>query len=82
MFKPNQVAAIKKLEAALLGVKRAGLAMVGVDDNLLITVADAELADVSLRTSSCEAVQARHNADRPGTTALKHYGCYRDSGGA
>lgn len=81
MFKPNQEAAIKKLEAALLSVKRAGLVLVGIDDSLHITVDDEDLTEAARRDSNVEAVLARNNSGHPGTQHVKHYGCFLDSGG-
>lgn len=81
-LKPNQIAALKKLEAALLSCKRAGLVLAGSDDHLLATVEDNEFIEATLRASTCEAMRARDNAGHPLCHAVKHYGCYRDSGGA
>ena len=81
-MKPNQLAAIKKLEAALLSIKRAGLVLVGIDDNVYASVNDEALENEMRRSSSCEAILARSNSDHDGTTHVRHYGCYRDSGGA
>jgi hypothetical protein len=81
-MKKNQIAAIKKLEAALLSIKRAGLVLVGIDDNVFASVDDEDLENEMRRSSSCEAILARSNSDHGGTTHVKHYGCYRDSGGA
>lgn len=80
MLKPNQQAAIKKLEAALLSVKRAGLVLVGIDDVLHITVEDAEFVQAALASSHPEAMTERNNSDHPNHHRVKHYGCYRDSG--
>lgn len=81
-MKKNQISAIKKLEAALLSIKRAGLVLAGSDDGLLVTVEDQEFIDEALRTSTCEAIRARCNSGHPLAEDVKHYGCYRDSGGA
>lgn len=81
-MKANQVAAIKKLEAALLSCKRAGLALVGMDDNLFASVDDAEFKETTQLSSACEVILGRHNSGHPTTESIKHYGCYRDSGGA
>jgi len=81
-MKPNQIAAIKKLEAALLSIKRSGLVLVGVDDNLFASLADQALAEESRNLSSVEAIVQRHNTGHTGTESVKHYGAYRDSGGA
>lgn len=86
-MKANQLAAIKKLEAALLSCKRAGLVLVGIDDSLLATVDDDWLENASRRSSACEAVLERHNTEylNRGPSlihSVKDYGCYRDSGGA
>ena len=81
-MKKNQIEAIKKLEAALLSIKRAGLVLVGIDDNVFASVDDEALQDEMRRSSSCEAILARSNSDHPDTTHVRHYGCYRDSGGA
>lgn len=81
-MKPNQLAAIKKLEAALLSIKRAGLSMVGIDDSLFASLNDDDLAAESRRWSACEAVLERANTGHKGTASVKHYGVYLDSGGA
>lgn len=81
-LKPNQLAALKKLEAALLSCKRAGLVLAGIDDGLHATVEDAEFIEAAQRDSTCEAMLARNNAGHPLHHSVKHYGCYRDSGGA
>lgn len=80
MLKPNQQAALKKLEAALLSVKRSGLVLVGCDDALLATVNDDALAEAAQRDSSVEAVLARINYEVDTAWSVKHYGSYRDSG--
>lgn len=80
MLKPNQQAALKKLEAALLSVKRAGLVLVGCDDGLLATVNDEALADEMQQSSGVEAILARYNYQADAAWSVKHYGCYRDSG--
>jgi hypothetical protein len=81
-MKKNQIDAIKQLETALLRIKRAGLVLVGIDDNVYASVDDEALQDEMRRSSSCEAILARSNSDHVGTTHVRHYGCYRDSGGA
>lgn len=81
-MKKNQMDAIKKLEAALLTVKRAGLVLVGLDGSILYTVIDDDLAVESRARSSVEAILSRSNDDHPGTGAVNHHGAYRDSGGA
>lgn len=81
-MKKNQIDAIKKLEAALLSIKRSGLVMVGSDDCLLVTVEDAEFIEAAMRDSHCEAARDRWNSSHPLCESVKHYGCYRDSGGA
>lgn len=81
-LKPNQLAALKKLEAALLSVKRAGLVLAGSDDSLMATVEDDEFIEATRRDSTCEAMRDRHNTNHPLAHDVKHYGCYRDSGGA
>ena len=78
----KQLAAIRQLEAALLGIKRAGLVMVGVDDNLFATVSDGALQDEIRERSSCEAILQRSNIGHANTESVKHYGIYLDSGGA
>lgn len=81
-MKKNQLEAIKQLEAALLRVKRAGLVLAGIDDNLHATVEDAEFIDDCRRSSTCESMLVRNNTDHPLHRGVRHYGCYRDSGGA
>lgn len=81
-LKPNQLAALKKLEAALLSCKRAGLVLAGIDDGLHATVNDGEFIEESRRYSSCEAMLHRNNLDHPLSYNVKHHGCYLDSGGA
>ena len=81
-MKKNQLEAIKKLEVALLSVKRAGLVLVGIDDNLFASVADEQLQTEIVACSACEAILARSNKDHEGTASVRHYGAYRDSGGA
>jgi hypothetical protein len=81
-MKKNQLEAIKKLEAALLSVKRAGLVLVGIDGNIVVTVADDALQDEMRDRSGCEAILDRVNTDHEGTDSAKHYGAYLDSGGA
>lgn len=81
-LKPNQLAALKKLEAALLSCKRAGLVLAGIDDNLLATVEDDEFIEAAQRDSTCEVMLSRNNTNHPLTYTVKHYHCYRDSGGA
>lgn len=81
-LKKNQQEALKKLEEAFLSCKRAGLAIVGIDDNVIATVADAELIQESRSTSMCQAIHERHNTDHPLTHNVEHHGCYKDSGGA
>lgn len=81
-MKANQQAAIKKLEAALLSCKRAGLVLAGIDDNLFVTVDDAEFKASIKLSSACEVMLERHNTGHQKTESVKHYGCYRDSGGA
>ena len=80
MLKQNQKDAIKKLEQALLSCKRAGLAMVGVDDNLHITVDDEDLVREVGESSHTQAMLQRSNIDHPDHHRVKHYGVYRDSG--
>lgn len=81
-MKPSQLAAIKKLEAALLSVKRAGLVLAGIDDGLIATVEDDAFIHAAQRESTCEAILARCNTGHPLAHSVNHYGCYRDSGGA
>lgn len=81
-MKPNQIAALKKLEAALLCVKRAGLVLVGIDDGLHAAVEDAEFIEAALRDSAVEAMLERNNESHALHHVVKHYGCFRDSGGA
>lgn len=81
-MKKNQLAALKKLEAALLSCKRAGLVLVGIDSNLHVTVADDALQDEIRRRSSCEAILERANTGHEDTDTVKSYGIYLDSGGA
>lgn len=81
-MKKNQLEAIKQLEAAFLRIKRAGLVMVGIDDNLHVTVADDSLNDEMNARSGCEAILERANTGHKGTDTVKHYGVYLDSGGA
>ncbi|WP_153785320.1 hypothetical protein [Pseudomonas sp. EMN2] len=79
MLKQNQKDAIKKLEQALLSCKRAGMAIVGCDDSLLITVADDDLVESSARDSTVEAILRRANYEDT-AWKVKSYGVYRDSG--
>lgn len=81
-MKKNQLEAIKQLEAALLGVKRAGLVLVGVDDGIIATVKDDDLRIQSRERSGVEAILDRLNSCHPGTEAVNSYGAYLDSGGA
>lgn len=81
-MKKNQMEAIKKLEAALLSIKRAGLVLVGIDSNLHVTVADDALQDEIRARSSCEAILERANTGHEDTDTVKSYGAYLDSGGA
>lgn len=81
-MKKNQIEAIKQLEAAFLRIKRAGLVLVGIDGNLIVTVADDALEDEMQGRSGCEAILTRVNTDHEGTDNVKHYGAYLDSGGA
>ena len=81
-MKKNQLEAIKKLESALLVVKRAGLMLVGIDNSILYTVIDAELTVESRARSAVEAILSRANDDHPSTGSVNHSGAYRDSGGA
>lgn len=81
-MKKNQLEAIKQLEAALLRIKRAGLVLVGIDDNLFATVADDALQDEMRARSGCEAILERANTGHEGTDSVKTYGIYLDSGGA
>jgi hypothetical protein len=78
----KQLAAIRQLEASLLGIKRAGLAMVGIDDSLLITVKDSALQSEMDARSGCEAILERNNTGHEDTETVNHYGVYLDSGGA
>lgn len=80
MLKQNQKDAIKKLEQALLSCKRAGLVMVGIDDNLHITVDDEDLVREVEGSSHAEAILQRNSADHPDCHRVKSYGVYRDSG--
>lgn len=81
-LKPNQLAALKKLEAALLSVNRAGLVLVGIDDGLHATVEDAEFVEAANRDSAVEAMIDRNNEGHPLHHNVKDYGCFRDSGGS
>jgi len=81
-MKKNQLAAIKKLEAALLSCKRAGLVLCGIDSNLHVTVDDDALQDEIRSRSSCEAILERANTGHEDTDTVKSYGIYLDSGGA
>lgn len=81
-MRANQEAAIKKLEAALLSCKRAGLVLVGIDSNLHVTVDDEALQDEIRCRSSCEAILERANTGHEDTDTVKSYGIYLDSGGA
>lgn len=81
-MKPNQMAAIKKLESALLSCKRAGLVLVGIDDNLFATVKDHAFQEEMRNKSACEAALERNNAGHELTDTVEHYGAYLDSGGA
>ncbi|MBB4867438.1 hypothetical protein HNP46_006351 [Pseudomonas nitritireducens] len=79
-FTPNQKAAIKKLEAALLSCKRAGLVIVGIDDGLVATMGDESYFDEAQSTSSVEAMLDRMHGREAETHAIKSYGIYLDSG--
>lgn len=79
-FKPNQLAAIKKLEAALQSCKRAGLVLAGIDNTLHATVRDDDFADQARSQSSCEAMLERECEGHPLHCTVKDYGCYLDSG--
>lgn len=81
-MKPNQLAALKKLEASLLAVKRAGLVLCGIDNSLHATVADGSFEETAASSSACEAMLARANDSHSLYREIKHYGSYRDSGGA
>lgn len=81
-MKKNQIEAIKKLEAALLSIKRAGLVLVGIDDGLIASVYDDELKAEILERSSCQAILSRANTGHTDTDSVKSYGVYLDSGGA
>lgn len=81
-MKKNQIEAIRQLELAFLRVKRAGLVMVGVDDNLFATVPGDSLHAETMARSSCEAILHRSNTGHADTESVKHYGVYLDSGGA
>lgn len=81
-MKKNQIEAIKKLEAALLSIKRAGLVLVGIDGSLLASVNDEALKAERRSRSGVEAILDRINSDHPGTMAVSHHGSYMDSGGA
>lgn len=80
-MKANQLAAIKKLQAALLSCKRANLAMCGVEDSLFIVALDDEFEEESRDRSACEVMLHRHNTGGD-VEAVKHYGVYLDSGGS
>ncbi|MNJ54542.1 hypothetical protein D3C77_499880 [compost metagenome] len=79
-MKKNQADAIKQLETALLACKRSGLALVGIDNNLYATVADAAFKDECRAMSSCEAVLNRSNNDHAGTVTVETQRVYLDSG--
>ena len=79
-MKKNQLDAIKQLEAALLLCKKSGLALVGIDNNIFATVADAAFKAECRTLSSCEAVLNRNNTDHAGTTSIDTSGVYLDSG--
>jgi hypothetical protein len=81
-MKKDQLEAIKQLEAALLRIRRAGLVMVGIDDNLFVTVKDAALQDEMNARSGCEAILERNNTGHKNTETVNSYGVYLDSGGA
>lgn len=81
-LKPNQLTALKKLESALLSVKRAGLVLVGIDGSLMASVEDDELIEAVRRSATTEVILARHNSGHPLAYTVNSYGCYRDSGGA
>lgn len=81
-MKKNQLAALKKLEAALLSCKRASLVLAGVDNNLHATVNDEAFRIASVTRSRCEAILERGNSGSELHHYVKHYGCYSDSGGA
>jgi hypothetical protein len=79
-MKANQIAAIKKLEAAFLSCKRAGLTMCGIDDSLFVTVDGDEFEDEVRAMSGPEAMLNRANSGHQDTNTIKTYGVYRDSG--
>lgn len=76
----NQIVAIRQLEAALQRCKQSGLALVGIDGNLLATVADAAFKAECQAMSSCEAVLNRSNNDHAGTVTVETHRVYLDSG--
>lgn len=81
-MKKNQLEAIKKLEAALLSVKRAGLVLVGIDGGLIASVNDEALKAERRARSAVEAILDRINDRQPSAAAVDSHGAYLDSGGA
>lgn len=79
-MKTNQIAAFKKLEAAFLSCKRAGLVMCGIDDSIYVTVDDDDFDDQVRERSSPEAMLNRSNSGHEDTETIRTYGVYRDSG--
>lgn len=78
----EQVAALKKLQTALLACKRAGLCLVGIDGDLLAAAEDDDLENEVRGSSATEAILRRSNEGHPLVATVQHHGCYRDSGGA
>ncbi len=76
-MKRNQEEALKKLEAAFLACKRAGVALVGNEDGIAAAPLSSEL---NAARDASDAVRAVVND--PDTRDVKTYGCYWDSGSA
>lgn len=72
----KQDAALKKLEAAFLECKKAGLVFAGVDSDLLATAKSTEFKLLRKATSTCEAMLDGENY------RVRTHGTYMDSGGA
>ena len=73
---PKQKAALKKLEAAFLECKKAGLVFVGIDQAIEATVRSPEFNHLRESSSSCEAVL------RSDYRRVETHGAYLDSGAA
>lgn len=72
----KQGAALKKLEAAFLECKKAGLVFAGIDQALEAAVKSPEFNRLRDSSSSCEAVL------RSDHRRVETHGAYLDSGGA